>query len=101
LTIASLSVLFYAIQQGLLGLPDMQVGGNQSTAYDLKWYQDQAAAQLPRAWVLSVPLMAYRIVMLLWALWLAFALLRWLRWAWQCFTSGGMWRERKQIKDLD
>lgn len=93
LTIVSLSVLFYAIQQGLLGLPDMQVAGNQSTAYDLKWYQDRSGAALPRAWVLSVPLLVYRLAMLLWALWLAFALLRWLRWGWQCFTVDGIWRE--------
>ena len=30
--------------------------------------------------------------MLLWALWLSFALLRWLPWSWHCYTSGGLWR---------
>ncbi len=71
----ALGHLFGAVQDGLLGYPDMQVAGNQSSAYDLKWYQDRADASLPTAWILSVPLMAYRVLMLLWSLWLAFALL--------------------------
>jgi hypothetical protein len=41
--------------------------------------------------VLSVPLFVYRSLMLLWALWLAWSLLKWLRWAWQCFSMGGLW----------
>jgi hypothetical protein len=31
--------------------------------------------------------------MLLWALWLSFALLGWLRWGWQCFSQDGIWRQ--------
>ena len=34
----------------------------------------------------------YRSLMLLWALWLALALLRWLSWGWQCFSKGGVWK---------
>ena len=41
--------------------------------------------------MLSVPLLAYRLLMLLWALWLASAVLNWLRWAWACFSEGGLW----------
>jgi len=33
LTLSSLVLLFDAVQQGLLGTPDMQITGNQSTAY--------------------------------------------------------------------
>jgi len=39
-----------------------------------------------------LPLMAYRVAMLLWALWLASALLKWLSWGWTCFSEGGLWR---------
>ncbi|GAA3550104.1 hypothetical protein [Zobellella aerophila] len=92
LTGAALVYLFYAIQQGLLGLPEMQIGGNGSSAYRLNWYQDRNDGDLPRAWVLSVPLLVYRLLMLAWALWLAFALLRWLRWGWACFSGQGIWR---------
>jgi hypothetical protein len=88
----ALSGLFWSISQGLLGLPEMQIAGNGSASYDLKWYQDRSADALPRPWVLSVPLLVYRLAMLAWALWLAQALLRWLKWAWECFTAGGAWR---------
>jgi hypothetical protein len=30
--------------------------------------------------------------MLVWALWLAFALLKWLQWGWQSFSAGGYWK---------
>lgn len=92
LTLLALSVLFFAIQQGLLGLPNMQISGNRSYGAVLRWYQDRSSASLPQAWVLSVPLLVYRLLMLSWALWLAFALLRWLRWGWDCFSQQGLWR---------
>jgi hypothetical protein len=98
LTLMALSFLFDAIEQGLLGLPEMQIAGNNSSAYDLNWYQDRSPPELPRAWILSVPLMVYRLLMLAWALWLAFALLRWLRWGWSCFTTHGMWRSFRLFK---
>lgn len=92
LTLSALIALFYVVQQGLLGVPEMQIAGNRSHAHELNWYQDRIQGALPQAWVLSVPLLVYRILMLAWALWLAFALLRWLRWGWACFSSQGIWR---------
>lgn len=97
LTIVALLMLFDAIKQGLLGLPEMQIAGNNSTAYNLNWYQDRSNAVLPQAWILSVPLFVYRLTMLAWALWLAFALLKWLRWGWSCYSHGGMWRPKPKI----
>ncbi|HEX3552904.1 MAG TPA: hypothetical protein VIA62_06715 [Thermoanaerobaculia bacterium] len=91
-TLVALGILFWSIQQGLLGTPEMQVAGNGSTASQLRWYADRAGAVPPGAWMLSVPLLVYRLAMLAWALWLAVALLRWLRWAWESFTTGGGWR---------
>ena len=93
LTFAALGSLFFAIQQGLLGHPDMQIGGNGSMGHTLYWYQDRTTPLLPTAWVISVPILAYRISMLLWALWLAMALLRWLRWGWDCFSEGTAWKK--------
>lgn len=92
-TVAALSSLFYAIQHGLLGLPEMQIEGNGSSAYSLQWFQDRSGAVLPQAWVISVPLFIYRLLMLAWALWLASALMRWLRWGWSCYASGSVWRK--------
>jgi hypothetical protein len=93
LTLIALSLLFSAVAEGLLGAPDMQIAGNGSYDHSLAWFQDRYDAALPQAWVLSVPLWVYRVLMLLWALWLANALLSWLRWGWTQFSSGGLWRK--------
>ena len=77
---------------GLLGLPEMQISGNGSYAGLLRWYQDRTATTPQDAWLLSVPLLVYRLAMLAWAPWLAQAVVRWLRWGWQCFTAGESWR---------
>jgi len=94
LTLASLSVLFSAVAQGLLDAPNMQVTGNRSSALALNWYQDRSASTLPAASVISLPLIVYRLLMLAWALWLASALLNWLKWGWGCFASNGLWRKK-------
>lgn len=98
LTLAALTLLFVAVQQGLLGSPDMQIAGNQSSAFNLNWYQDRNTEWLPSATVISVPLMVYRILMLLWSLWLAISLLNWLKWGWQCFSQGELWKKREATK---
>jgi hypothetical protein len=94
LTIAAMVVLFEAVKQGLLGQPDMQIAGNASTPSALQWEQDRVGGPLPTPLVVSVPLLVYRLAMLAWALWLATALLRWLRRGWQAFGTGGLWRPR-------
>ena len=96
LTLLALFTLMGAVRQGLLGYPEMQVAGNGSTASALHWYQDRSPPVPPRALVLSVPLWVYRVAMLAWALWLAAALLDWLRWGWGCFATGGLWRKRRR-----
>jgi hypothetical protein len=95
LSLFTLATLFWAVQQGLLGLPQMQIGGNDSSAYRLNWYQDRSERLLPMAEIYSVPLLVYRLLMLAWALWLAFSLLGWVKWAWQAFSQGGRWIEIK------
>jgi hypothetical protein len=98
LTFIALGFLFFAIQQGLLGSPEMQVVGNQSSAYYLNWYQDRSSESLPTAWVVSVPLIAYRLLMLAWALWIAFSLINWLRWGWSCFANETLWKNMSKPK---
>jgi hypothetical protein len=95
-TAVALGVLFEAIRHGLLGTPEMQIAGNGSSASELHWYQDRSDGSLPAASVISVPLGVYRLAMLAWALWLALALLRWLRWGWDCFSSDALWRSPRR-----
>ncbi|MBW2145123.1 MAG: hypothetical protein JRG75_12110 [Deltaproteobacteria bacterium] len=90
------------IQKGLLGIPDMQIAGNGSSEFLLHWTQDRIGALMPAPLVFSLPLFVFRILMLLWALWLAYSLLKWLRWGWKCFCEGGLWRKvslRKKNKE--
>jgi hypothetical protein len=100
LTLLSLALLFLAVEQGLLGSPDMQITGNQSTAFNLNWYQDRGQAILPAATVISVPLMVYRAFMLAWSLWLAVSLLNWLKWGWACFSTNGLWQKLPARKKM-
>jgi len=93
LSLVALSGIYLAIQQGLLGIPDMQVAGNGSSNFVLNWTQDRITGELPRPWVVTLPLMVYRGLMLLWALWIAYSLLKWLKWGWECFSTGGIWKK--------
>lgn len=92
LTFVALLCLFDSIRHGLLGAPDMHVAGNGSSEYALRWFADRSADALPPARAISLPLWAYQLAMLAWALWLASALVRWLRDGFAAWTRGGYWR---------
>lgn len=88
-TFIALCILYAAVHTGLLVQPDMQVAGAGSWGSRLQWYADQVKDALPRPYVVWLPLWVWRVLMLLWALWLASRLLRWLPWAWERFTAAG------------
>jgi len=94
LTLAFLGCLFGAVYDSLLNTPNMEVAGSGSSERLLHWYVDRTAGELPMVWVLNVSLWIWRGVMLLWALWLAHHLVRWLSWGWQRFSSAGVWKAR-------
>jgi len=93
LTLTVIGIMLAAIKQGLLGHPDMHIAGNGSSAYYLQWYEDRTSGLLPQVWAFSLPMWVYRVAMLLWALWLSFALVSWFRWGWECFSNDGLWKE--------
>ena len=93
LTLFALIALLSAIEKGLLGHPNMHIAGNGSYASLLRWYQDRTTGEIPEVWVYALPIWVYRVAMLMWALWLSFALVRWLRWGWECFSAQGLWRK--------
>ncbi len=92
LGVISLALFLGVIPWGLLGSPEMDIQGNHSSAHDLNWYQDRMSEGFPQAWIFGVPLWVYRGAMLLWSLWLVWSLGKWLRWAWQCFSAGPLWK---------
>ncbi len=93
-TALSLGILLVVVYQGLLGNPEMFIRGNGSSRFTLNWYSAQAPTLLPQPGIFSVSAWFYRILMLLWALWLSHSLIRWLTWGWKQFTDGGAWQSR-------
>jgi hypothetical protein len=89
----ALIALLVAIPYGLLGRPDMHVAGNGSTATSLQWFADRSQdGALPVVQAFSVPLWVYKLAILAWSIWLANALIGWLRWGWTSLGNGGWWR---------
>ncbi len=94
-TVIALWCLYVAVKNGLLGIPDMQISGNGSSNFLLHWTQDRIQANMPEVLVVSLPMYVFRVLMLFWALWLAYSLLKWLKWGWECFGTGGFWKTVK------
>ncbi len=88
-TVIMIALFIGVISKGLLGEPDMFIKGNGSYLHALKWYQPSTDGALPNTICLTVSIWAYRLLMLLWALWLAFSLIRWMKWGWPQFSTGG------------
>ena len=93
LALAGFEALYETLGAGLLGLPRMQVAGNGSTVTMLRWTFDRVAGAVPVCGAHTAPMLVFRGLMLLWALWLAWSLLRWLRWGFDSLTAGGGWRK--------
>jgi hypothetical protein len=98
LTALALGILIYAVSAGLLGNPEMFIRGNGSTRTALRWFQARADGLLPQPECLSISIWWYRLLMLAWALWLAAALIGWLRWGWGNFSKGGIFRHSPKEK---
>jgi len=91
LSVTAIGSLLLAIPYGLLSQPDMHLTGNGSYLQNLQWYQDAVMGPLPVATAWSLPLWCYQLAMLLWSLWLATALVRWLPWAWRQLSHFSFW----------
>lgn len=91
-TLINLLVYLQIVYQGLLGMPEMQIVGNDSSYFKLQWYVDRCLASLPQVQIFSLPILWYRGLMLLWSLWLAWRLLQWLQWGWRAWSTNGYWR---------
>ena len=99
LTVVVLGIFIGVVASGLLGNPEMFIRGNGSDPTLLQWYQDGSDGTLTRPSYLSISIWWYRLFMLLWALWLAASLIRWLAWGWRQFVAGGCIRRTPKITD--
>lgn len=96
-TATTVGVLLFVVGEGLLGSPRMFILGNDSTRTLLRWFEPRSGTSLPGCLVWSVSIWWYRLLMLLWALWLAWSLLGWLTGAWRAFASGGILRRAGRV----
>jgi hypothetical protein len=90
--------LIASVPMSLLSQPDMGIVGNRSNNYLLNWYADAALSTTPEVVVYSLPMWVYKLLMLAWALWLSFALVKWSRWGWGCLNEHGFWRNSPTSK---
>jgi hypothetical protein len=97
LAIGAFVALVMAVPKGLLSSPNMRIAGAHVGNDAFEWFIDQTRAEIPAPGVISVSLWWYKLAILAWALWLSFALTRWVRWAWDIFRQDGLWRGRVQV----
>ncbi len=72
-----------------------------SSSSMLRWYQDVSDQYLPQPWLLSIPILAYRLAMLAWALWISFTLLGLLKWGWEIASEPLLWDSTPKKKAED
>jgi len=89
-----------SLPMGLLGSPDMHVVGNGSYDNVLRWFDDRSDSVIPPAYVLSLPIWIYKILILAWSLWLSLALLKWLPWVWDQFVADSIWKPRSDSTNV-
>jgi hypothetical protein len=89
---AVLTLVFSGIRNGLLAHPDMHIAFAGGSSGGYFWFQDQTAGVVEGPTILSAPMWVYRALFFAWASWMAFALVRWLRWAFNAWKTNGLWR---------
>ncbi len=91
-TLIVLGIFIGVASEGLLGDPEMYVAGNGSTSTYLQWFTARSPTELPQPGYWSISIWWFRLAMLLWALWLAYMLVRWLRNGWKNSADRGHFR---------
>ncbi|MCR9203667.1 MAG: hypothetical protein NXH75_03755, partial [Halobacteriovoraceae bacterium] len=90
--IVSIGNFLNILRNGLLGGPLMSIEGNDSSTSLLNWFVDRYDLVLPDVWVISLPTIAYQVLMLLWAIWMTFTLIKWVPWMWEGLYGEGFFK---------
>jgi hypothetical protein len=101
LSIVAIVSLIAVVPTSLLSSPSMGIEGNSSYGNHLQWFSDKTNGVLPKISVLSIPTIIYKGIMLVWVIWLSFAFLGWIKWAWKGLGEQGYWRSElsKQLQE--
>ncbi len=98
-TAATIGVLVATVAYGLLSYPDMGVAGQNASSSRLYWYLDSGQNLLPNITLLSVHLWWYKLLILLWSIWVSFAVLNWLKQLLMSLNREDWWPKFKRKKD--
>ena len=98
LSVITLISLVAVVPMSLLGTPDMGISGNYSYGNQLSWFADKTDGVLPAVSVMSISTVFYKGIMLAWVIWLSFAIVGWVKWAWKMLGSQGYWRSKLSKK---
>jgi len=94
-SLGALGILIAAVYDGLVSAPDMMISGGGSAGTYLAWYVDRTNGALPTPWAFALPVTAWKVLMLAWALWLALRLRVWGPQLWRHFVAEGLWRKKQ------
>ncbi|AOW78919.1 hypothetical protein A3Q34_00730 [Colwellia sp. PAMC 20917] len=100
LSIVAIVSLLLVVPASLLSSPSMGIEGNYSYGNHLQWFSDKSSGLLPQVSVVSISTIFYKGIMLVWVIWLSFAFLSWIKWAWKALGQQGYWRSELS-KQLD
>ena len=101
LSVVAIFSLLSVVPVSLLSSPSMGVEGNYSYGNHLQWFSDKTNGLLPQVSVLSISTIFYKGIMLVWVIWLSFAFLGWIKWAWKALGKLGYWRSESDNKSED
>lgn len=97
-SVIAVLTLVAAVPFGLLQTPDMGVVGNASYNQLLYWFLDHGENSLGDINIYTAPIWVYKGLMLLWATWLSFSLVRWIGWIWQDLSGAQFIQPREKQK---
>ncbi len=99
-SLVALSVLAGVVAYGLFSQPDMGITGSQSNGSHLHWYLDAGNQQVPQLTLFSLHLWWYKLLILLWSIWISMALLSWLKSLFKSFDARHWWPKFKRKKTV-
>lgn len=98
LAFASFNYFLSGVYQGLLGTPDMMVRSFEPSKGVFYFFVDKVDKGFFDAQVISIPLWWWRILILIWALWISRALVGRFGGIWGLLCLGGLWHKKTSKK---
>jgi len=100
-TIGTISILIATVAYGLLSYPDMGVAGQNASSSTLYWYLDSGVGSLPEITLLSVHLWWYKLLILLWSIWISFAVINWIKRLFSSLNKEDWWPKFNRKKKVE